>query len=322
MGCNDQSALSVSDPLPYTLYRTGNAIDVVTESKGGICLMGGSREVDNAMRWFLNQANQGDIMVLRASGSDGYNDYMFSQLGVTINSVTSIVMDSGDGSFHPELRDQIEKAEGIWVAGGNQWKYVDFWKYTPIDSLIQDAVQNRNVVIGGTSAGMAILGEYIFSAEKGTITSLEALENPYNEKVTIDTFYFLSLSILEGVITDSHYSQRGRQGRHAAMMAQVAQDKNILSKGIGLDEKTAMTIENNGIANVFGEHNAYFIQATGYPELCVPDQPLTWDHNGEAMAVYVIPKTGTFDLTSWQFGTGGTWEYWSVMEGVWQSKPF
>jgi len=322
MGCNDQSALSVSDPLPYTVYRTGNERDIVAVPKGGICLMGGNKEVDNAMRWFLNQANQGDILVLRASGSDGYNDFMFSQLGVTINSVTSIVMDSRDGSFHPYLRDQIEKAEGIWFAGGNQWKYVDFWKDTPIDSLIQDAVQNRNVVIGGTSAGMAILGEYVFSAEKGTFTSSEALENPYHDQVTIDTFRFFSLPILEGVITDSHYSQRDRQGRHVALLARVAKDKSILPKGVGLDENTAITIDNNGAANIIGEHNAYFIQATGYPELCVPDQPLTWDHNGNAMAVYVITKTGTFDFADWQSGTGGTWQHWFVMDGVWKFKSF
>ena len=44
--------------------------------------MGGATENDNAMRWFLNLADGGDVVVLRTSGSDGYNDYMFNQLGV------------------------------------------------------------------------------------------------------------------------------------------------------------------------------------------------------------------------------------------------
>ena len=44
--------------------------------------MGGSRENDNAMRWFLKQADGGDILVLRASGSNGYNDYMLSLIHI------------------------------------------------------------------------------------------------------------------------------------------------------------------------------------------------------------------------------------------------
>ncbi|GIS57329.1 MAG: hypothetical protein CM1200mP1_12670 [Candidatus Neomarinimicrobiota bacterium] len=153
--------------------------------------MGGSRENDNAMRWFLKQADGGDILVLRASGSNGYNDYMYSDLGVDINSVESIIVDNRHASIDPYIRDRIEKAEGIWFAGGNQWNYINYWKGTPVDSLIQDAVENRNIVIGGTSAGMAILGEYIFSAEKGTISSQEALANPFDKRFAIDSLDFL-----------------------------------------------------------------------------------------------------------------------------------
>ena len=37
--------------------------------------MGGASENDAAMAWFLERAGGGDVLVLRASGSDGYNDY-------------------------------------------------------------------------------------------------------------------------------------------------------------------------------------------------------------------------------------------------------
>ena len=42
--------------------------------------MGGASEDDNAMKWFLERANGGDVLVLRATGADGYNDYLFSSL--------------------------------------------------------------------------------------------------------------------------------------------------------------------------------------------------------------------------------------------------
>ena len=82
----------------YTSYFTGNTMDKKTSPKGGVCLMGGSSEDDNALRWFLDQSDGGDILVLRASGSNGYNDYMYSDLGVTINSVESIVVKNKDAS--------------------------------------------------------------------------------------------------------------------------------------------------------------------------------------------------------------------------------
>lgn len=316
ISCRDQSAAPTLVPPPFTAYHTGSQTDVVAEPKGGICLMGGSREDDNAMKWFMNQANGGDILVIRASGSDGYNDYMFSDVGVSINSVTSIVVKNKDASFHPHLRNKIEQAEGIWFAGGNQWKYVDYWKGTPVDSLIHDAVQNRNVVIGGTSAGLAILGEYIFSAENGTVTSSQGLGNPYHERMTIDTFHFFTLPLLKGVITDSHYDERDRQGRHVAMMARIAKDKNILPKGIGIDERTAVTIDANGRAKVFGLGDVYFIRALGMPEVCVSGSPLTWNVNGQALKVYTASTTSLFDLNDWAWGAGGEWGYWSVVDGV------
>ena len=81
---------------PYTTYFTGSSMDVIASPEGGVCLMGGATEDDEAMKWFLNRADGGDVLVLRTSGSDGYNDYMYSQLGITLNSVETIVF---NGTF-------------------------------------------------------------------------------------------------------------------------------------------------------------------------------------------------------------------------------
>ena len=53
-------------------------------------------------------------------------------------------------------------------------------EYSQLNTLINQAISERNIVIGGTSAGMAIMGEYYFTAQNGTVTSSEALSNPYN----------------------------------------------------------------------------------------------------------------------------------------------
>ena len=96
---------------PYTSYFTGNTTDVVTTPVGGLCLMGGATESDPAMVWFLERASGGDVLVLRASGSNGYNDYMYSDLGVTLNSVETIVCNSASASNDPYVHQRIQKAE-------------------------------------------------------------------------------------------------------------------------------------------------------------------------------------------------------------------
>lgn len=314
----------------YTSYFTGNSTDLLTSPSGGVCLMGGASEHDEAMKWFLNKANGGDILVLRASGSNGYNNYMYSQLGVTINSVESIVCHNQNSANETYIHDKINKAEAIWFAGGDQWNYISYWRNTAVDSLINLALQTRNIAIGGTSAGMAILGGYYFSAENGTISSSTALQNPYDANATVDSADFIQVNYMSDVITDTHYDNPDRRGRHASFLARILTDNNSVAKGIACDEYVAVCIDTNGIARVYGDYpaydeDAYFIQPNCewldmMPETCLPNQPLTWDLNNSALKAYRVKGTmagvHTFDLNDWQTGSGGAWEDWSVVNGV------
>lgn len=326
-------ALTVS-AQNYTSYFTGNPVDVVTQPAGGVCLMGGATEDDNAMTWFLEQANGGDILVIRASGSDGYNDYFYTDLGVTVNSVESIVFNDATAADEAYIHQKIEQAEAIWMAGGDQWNYVSYWRDTPIDSLINIAISERKIVIGGTSAGMAVLGEVYFTAENGTVTSATALNNPYAATVTIDSADFLNVPYMDAVITDTHYDNPDRRGRHFVFMAKQMVDFGYpLPKGIACEEYVAVCVDTFGIARVYGgyptyDEQAYFIQPncelydTGlYPETCVASTPLTWEEtSNNALMVYKVNGTSTganyFDLNDWQTGSGGTWQFWGVDNGV------
>jgi len=316
----------------YTSYFTGSATDLVSSPQGGICLMGGATEHDEAMKWFLQRADGGDILVLRASGSDGYNDYLYSQLGISVNSVETIVFNNASASYDSYVQQKIAAAEAIWFAGGDQWDYTSYWRNTAVDSLINIGLAQRNIVIGGTSAGMAIQGGIYFSAENGTVTSSTALSNPYDFRVTADSTSFLKNDILSDVITDTHYDNPDRKGRHAVFLARIYTDYGIVGKGIACDEYTAVCIDENGLASAYGEwptydENVYFIQPNCElqdfsPEDCSVGNPLEWNHNGDALKVYHIKATmngeNTFDLSDWTTGVGGTWKNWRVTNGVLQ----
>ena len=321
---------TVSFGQNYTSYFLGNVSDVVTYPKGGVCLMGGATEHDEAMKWFLQQADGGDVLVLRATGSNGYNDYMLNQLGVGINSVETIVCNNANASQEAYLQQKINQAEAIWFAGGDQWTYISYWRNTPVDSLVNKAIAERNVVVGGTSAGMAIMGKYYFSAQNGTITSAQALTNPYNSLVTVSDEPFLVNQHLFNVITDTHYDSPDRKGRHVTFLSRILQDYQAVGKGIACDEYTAVCIDTLGLCKIYGDYptydeDVYFIQPNCelpdlMPETCVTATPLTWNRSGQALKVYHAKGTPfgtqTFDLNDWTTGTGGVWEYWYVENGV------
>jgi cyanophycinase-like exopeptidase len=319
----------------YTSYLTGNSNDLVTTPSGGVCLMGGASESDDAMRWFLQRSGGGDILVLRASGSNGYNNYFYSQLGVTVNSVESIVFNNATAAQSTYIHEKIMKAEAIWFAGGDQWKYVSYWRNSPIDSLINDAIQNRHIVVGGTSAGMAILGKYYFSAQNGSVTSTTTLNNPYNSSVKVDSLNFLKIRYLEKVITDTHFDNPDRRGRLVGFLARIMTDWGKTPQAIASEEYTAVCVDTAGLARVFGNYPAdpdyaWFVQTNcdltdPSPEICNIGVPLHWDRNATALRVYQVPGTVngayTFNLKDWKSGNGGNWKNWYVLNGLLQETP-
>jgi cyanophycinase-like exopeptidase len=314
----------------YVEYKTGNTeTDVTTNHKAGVCLMGGRSEQDDAMKWFLNQTDGGDIVVLRASGSDGYNDYFYTDLGVSINSVTTFVIKNIAGATDPYVLQKVANAEAIWFAGGDQYDYVSLFKDNAMETALNTFINTKKGVIGGTSAGMAILGTSYFSAENGTVTSGVAQGNPYHPRVTLGYDDFLDIPFMKDVITDTHYDKRDQNGRHTVFLARFIEDNNRRSFGIAVNEYTAICVGEDGKAYVYGDHPeypeyAYFLQANCSanfaPENITAGNPLDWNRNGEAVKVYKVPGTNSglnyFDLNDWETGNGGTWENWSVSNGT------
>lgn len=318
----------------YTSFFTGNPNDVQVTPNFGICLMGGATENDQAMIWLLQKANGGDVVVLRTSGTDGYNNYFYSQLGVNVNSVETLVITSVAGATNPYVLDKVAKAEMIWLAGGNQANYVNFFKNNALGDLLNAHVNQKNAPIGGTSAGMAILGSHYYSALNNSVTSAQALTNPYHSNITLGANDFLLFPWMENTITDTHFENPDRRGRLTTFLARFQADNGVKVRGIACEEYTAVCIEANGQARVFGsfpnfQDYAYFVQANceinTIPQQVLLNQPLQWSYPSGALKVYKAPGTNTgqnyFSLNDWQneITVGGVWEHWNVVNGVFQT---
>ena len=302
-------AAAKGDKVDYEYYVAGNPGDVSLPmpKTPSLLLMGGGPDVDEAFEWMLRKSGGGDFVVIRASGTDAYNPYIYA-MGLA-DSVETLIIKSREAASDPFVVNKIRSAEALFIAGGDQYNYVKYWKGTPVEDAIH-YLAKRNAPIGGTSAGLAILGEFLFSAENDTVYSDTALDNPYNRRVTLDRD-FLRLPYMGKIITDGHLDSRDRIGRLVTFLARIVQDGwSAEAKGIGLDVETALAVD-NGKASLLGVGDAYFLRTPGMPEVCQSKTPLTYRN----IPVRRLSGSGTFDIRRWS--SNDTTDYTlSAEEGV------
>jgi cyanophycinase len=294
-----QTQTTKSSGEGYTAYSLAakNPAPLTTPTFIAI-LLGGHGDVDEATREFCAHSGGGDIVVLRATEADEYNSE-FHEI-CPGNSVTTLVITSRDGADAKFVAEKLREAHAIYISGGDQSNYVRYWTHTPVQEIINSAMA-RGVPIGGISAGLAVQGEFVFSSMIDTITSPEALANPYEPLMTLSRD-FLAEPGMKGIITDSHFSQRERMGRSIAFMSRIIQDGWASSiHGIGIDETTAVVLDPSGQAKVLGKGSAYFMTLDHKPEVCAYKKPLTV-HAVQILKVHAGPGA-TFDFNSWTSAT-------------------
>ena len=254
-------------PAGLVSYVTGNDEDAAVSPAGpGLILMGGGTDVDAAFEWWKPLLAGGDVVVLRASGADGYNPYLYGEIG-GCDSVETMLVTTQALAADPYVVWTVEHAEGIFLAGGDQAKYLKAWKGSPMAGALMKAWE-RGAVLGGTSAGCAVLGEFMFAAYNDTVYSDEALGDPYNQYMTMEKG-FLALGPLAGWITDTHFAERDRMGRLVGFLGRIVKDGWAEAPvGLGVDERTAVVVGPDGTGKVLGKGAAYVVRTSGPPAVC------------------------------------------------------
>ena len=142
----------------------------------------------------------------------------------------------------PEVLELLKRATGVWFGGGRQWRFIDAYENTKAAKLMHEVLK-RGGVIGGSSAGASIQGEYM------------ARGNPLGPEEIIARGYERGLGFLPGMAIDQHFTQRNR-----------FKDMELLIKtypqllGVGLDEATALIVKGS-IAEITGRTRVNFYDA-------------------------------------------------------------
>lgn len=247
--------------------------------------------------WLCQRSGGGDFLVIRASGTDAYNPYVQSLCHE--NSVATLIIPSRYAANDPFVAQTISSAAAIFITGGDQANYINFWRDTPVQRALNDAI-HRGIPIGGTSAGLAVLGEFAYTAQNDSanrpdLSSSAALANPFNPQVVI-VRDFLKIPELRGLITDTHFHARDRLGRSIVFMARIlASGAATRIHAIGIDPHTAFLMDRGGEGIVAGTGAAYFFEAAGKPVICHPGAPLTF--NGISARKLIAGEK--FNLSKW-----------------------
>lgn len=159
----------------------------------------------------------------------------------------------------------------------------------------------KGIPIGGTSAGEIILSEFSYTAQFASITSKDALQDPYNIGLTLGT-QFLSLPFMTNIVNDAHFAVRDRMGRLLTFMARAVEDVFCAPpiRGIGVDEGTALLIDSDGYASMAAwetSNSVYLLSSVSLPERCKPTHSLTFTN------ITTVKFSGNaskiFDFSSW-----------------------
>ncbi|MEM9997696.1 MAG: cyanophycinase, partial [Bacteroidota bacterium] len=237
--------------LPLSLFGP------VASGQGSVLVVGGGSTPSDGLAWFVERAANKQVVVADYTNDPGLGiEDALEAAGAT---VTYLPISSTAIANDPATRDAILAADGIFLPGGDQWRYVSRWNSTLAEDAIA-AVFARGGVIGGTSAGAMVLSSVTSDAQRGSATSRGTLRDPQDRRLTL-TDDFLD-TLMPGTVVDTHFFERGRIGRLMAMMAQHHAASGAWVTGIGLDADTGLGIGPDGVGEVFGGGTVSLLYAT------------------------------------------------------------
>ena len=282
---------------PYDYYSAGDlAATRPGSTTGALMLLGGGDWPKPAFHWFVERMGHGRIVLLSASYGKELQDEFMADIGGVTGAETLVFHDRSAAS-DPKVLEIIRRADGIFIGGGDQSNYVRFFKGTPLNALLDEHVR-AGKPIGGTSAGLAILGAYSYGAmDGGSLLSKDALKNPLGRGVTI-VRDFLHLPFLSHVITDSHFSVRERFGRLLVWVGRIAyEEQDPAIAGLGIDEKAALCIEADGTGRVYsiGRGFAWLVRP-----MRAPDALEARPFNFRSVPVVGLGEESAFNLSTFE----------------------
>ncbi len=263
---------------------------------GRLLLVGGGAEKNGISSWSTpaySWAGAGKKVAIVGYSTGSLAPYFMQQCHATRAKEFAIA--SRDSANSQATYDTLTSYDVIFFRGGDQYDYYSLYRNTKLQDAVNH-VYTQGGTIGGTSAGMHILSSVVFTAENGTVYPYECIENPNNQFVTLASDF---MNLVPGFLFDTHFAERGRFGRLVGFLANLSLNQGLSINGLGMDDMTCMTVDENGLGTVYGTGCANIYPAGS-----------TYALNGNKLLadpvhVFQLLQGSTYNFSTGQIGFAG-----------------
>ncbi len=212
-----------------------------------LLVVGGGERPTDAVKRFVEWSGGAKARLLMITWASGVPDESFEALKKDFSVAPGVVVEHAairplDAEKRARFIEQLKRATGVFFSGGDQNRIMDVLADEELLKLIREKY-NSGTPFGGTSAGAAAMSDPMMTGE----ADLKVLDG---KKVGVRK----GLGLLPGVIFDQHFLVRQRHNR---LFGLIMVNTKLL--GIGIDEDTAVLIEDNRKLSVAGPTQVMFV---------------------------------------------------------------
>lgn len=193
-------------------------------------------------------------------------------------------LDKRELASQPEIIERLKAADVVIFTGGDQLRLTSILGGTAFHDVLLDKYHNEDFIYAGTSAGAA-------AASNNMIYQGSSSEALLKGEVKITS----GLGLIDGVVIDTHFVQRGRIGR--LFQAVVGNPRTL---GIGLGEDTGLLIKNNVEMEAIGSGLVILVDGREIKDTNLTQvdmgQPISINH----LVTHVMSIHDTFDLKTFK----------------------
>jgi cyanophycinase len=261
---------------------------VVAQNKGNLFIIGGGERSSDMMKNFIQLAGgyNSNLLIIPNAGDDPLESALdkvkeFQTLGC--KSIKYVVFDKNNIDADSTL-SFIKKAKGIFFTGGDQVRLTKLFLGTKAFKEIKD-VYKEGGVVGGTSAGAAIMSKIMITGEekinKDTSSIFYTIQKGNVE--TIEGFGFI-----DDAVVDQHFIIRKRLNRLISVLLE-----NPTKLGIGIDESTAIIVKPNKTFDVIGDRTVMVFDPSHVKNIKTNPEGL---FSATDMKFHILQAGQSFDL--------------------------
>ena len=214
-----------------------------------LVLIGGGKRPPEAIARFVDWAGAEKARILIVTWASGVPQESFDAIkrdfaAYQIASFENAPLAPLNEQKREQFLTQLKTVTGVFFTGGDQNRIMDVLQDETLYRSLRERY-NAGVVFGGTSAGTAALSNPMMTGE----ADLKIIDGA---KVGVRK----GLGLLPNAILDQHFIKRQRENR---LFGLILQNPTLL--GIGIDEDTAVLVEDNRRGEVVGITQVMFIDA-------------------------------------------------------------